>query len=224
MTVVVASTAAPYWRGPAGIAAGRAAGFCARCAGRVSWRGAYSRSPADWRAPVRGLIWRVWPVRATVRCAVVAGEGINGESAQVTDARSDGAGDSGTPSRALVPYNPRKYERDKARVERGFWDKVRRTLNRVPFLDEAVAAWFCAVDPSTPLRVKAVLMGALAYFVVPADMVPDFLALLGYTDDAAVLAAAIRTVQPYITDNHRAQAREALRDEGLDETGGSREP
>ena len=110
----------------------------------------------------------------------------------------------------LVPYDPRKFERDRARVERGFWAKLRRHAARVPFLDDALAAYYGAVDPATPLRAKAVLMGALAYFVVPADMLPDFLPWLGFTDDAAVLFAAIRAIAPHVADTHRARARAAL--------------
>ncbi len=112
--------------------------------------------------------------------------------------------------REVAPYDPEKFARDHARVERGFWDKVRRTLGRVPFVEEAVAAYFCAIDGATPFRVKAVLIGALAYFVMPIDMIPDFIASLGYTDDAAVFYAALRTVAPHIKDRHRARAREAL--------------
>ncbi len=113
--------------------------------------------------------------------------------------------------RDLVPIDPKRYARDKARVERGFWSKVRWTLGFVPFVEEAVAAYYCALDPKTPLQVKAVLLGALAYFVVPADMIPDFIAGLGFTDDAAVLAAAIGIVAPAITEQHRDKARNALR-------------
>ena len=112
--------------------------------------------------------------------------------------------------RALVPYDPARFRRDSGRVEAGFWRKVGRTIGRVPFLEDAVAAYFCAVDRATPLQVKAVLMGALAYFVVPADMIPDFIAAFGFTDDAAVLYAALRTVAPHISDRHRDQARAAL--------------
>ena len=104
----------------------------------------------------------------------------------------------------------KRFARDRARVERGFWTKVRRTLGRVPFVEEAVAAYYCALDRDTPLAVKAVLMGALAYFVMPADMIPDFLALFGFADDAAVLAAAIRAVSPHIGPRHHRQARAAL--------------
>ena len=83
-------------------------------------------------------------------------------------------------------------------------------MGRVPFLDEAVAAYYCAADPKTPHRVQAVLLGALGYFVVPTDMIPDFIAGLGFSDDAAVLAAAIGAVRRHITDDHRARARGAL--------------
>ena len=117
---------------------------------------------------------------------------------------------SSTTGRDLVPVDREKYARDKARVERGFWSKVRRNLGRVAFLEEAVAAYFCAMDPRTPLQVKAILLGALAYFVMPADMIPDFIAWFGYTDDAIVLAAAIRSVAPAIKDRHREKARALL--------------
>ena len=120
----------------------------------------------------------------------------------------------GMTGRDLVPIDPKQYARDKARVERGFWDKVRWTLGHVPFVEDAVAAYFCALDPKTPLRVKAVLLAALAYFVVPADMIPDFIAGFGFGDDAAVLATAIGMVAPAITDRHRHKARSALRPDG----------
>lgn len=111
---------------------------------------------------------------------------------------------------ALTEPGDDSAARNERKVRRDFWAKVRATLGRVPFLDEAVAAFFCATDAATPLRVKAVLFGALAYFITPVDMLPDFIALLGYTDDATVLFAAIRAVAPHITDAHRARARRIL--------------
>lgn len=104
----------------------------------------------------------------------------------------------------------RDYRQNAEQVAAGFWPKVRGLIGRMPFIDEAVAGYFCARDPATPLRVKVTLMAALAYFVVPADAVPDFLAGIGYTDDLAVLIAALKTIGPAITDDHRAQARSAL--------------
>ncbi len=115
-----------------------------------------------------------------------------------------------TGGKEIAPYDPRSHARDRGRVERGFWTKVRRTLGRVPFVEEAVGAYFCAIDRDTPLQVKAILMGALAYFVIPTDMIPDFIAALGYTDDAVVFYATFRTVAPHIKERHRDRAREAL--------------
>jgi uncharacterized membrane protein YkvA (DUF1232 family) len=115
------------------------------------------------------------------------------------------------PGTGIVPYDPVKLARDETRVERGFWRKVRRHAARVPFLDELLAAYYSAIDPKTPIQVKAVLMGALAYFVLPVDLLPDFIAWFGFTDDAAVLYAAIRSVAPHIRDEHRVRARAWLR-------------
>ena len=112
--------------------------------------------------------------------------------------------------RDVIPYDPEKLRRDQARVTRDFWDKLRKYIRRVPFVEDAVAAYYCAMDPATPLHVKAVLFGALAYFIVPLDIIPDFIGLVGFTDDAAVLYAAIRIVAPHITDSHRRQARLAV--------------
>ncbi len=109
-------------------------------------------------------------------------------------------------------YDPRAT-RNERKVRRRFWTKVRRTLGRVPFMDDAVAAYFCAMDKGTPVRVKAVLLAALAYFIMPVDMIPDFILGLGYTDDAAVLYAAIRSVRQHITDEHRERAAGALEKE-----------
>jgi uncharacterized membrane protein YkvA (DUF1232 family) len=92
----------------------------------------------------------------------------------------------------------------------GFGRKMRAVAGRIPFAEEAIAAYYCALDPATPARVKAVLIGALAYFIMPADMIPDIIAGLGYTDDAAVFWAAWQSVSNHVSDFHRARARAAL--------------
>jgi uncharacterized membrane protein YkvA (DUF1232 family) len=100
--------------------------------------------------------------------------------------------------------------RDEARVRRGFWPKLKRVAAKLPFAEDLVAAYYCAFDRQTPLQVKAALLGALAYFVLPADAMPDILPLLGYTDDALVLVTALRMVSGHIRDEHREAARQAL--------------
>ncbi|WP_299397775.1 YkvA family protein [Pelagibius sp.] len=111
---------------------------------------------------------------------------------------------------ALVPYDAERHRRDEAAVRSGFWAKARLVLGRVPFLDEATAAYYCATDPGTPLRVKALLMAALAYFILPADIIPDFIAGLGFTDDATVLFTTISLVSGHVKGRHRHRARRAL--------------
>lgn len=95
-------------------------------------------------------------------------------------------------------------------VTTGFWAALKRVARNVPFAEDLVAAFYCAMDPLTPRRVRVILFGALAYFILPTDAVSDFLPLLGFTDDAAVLAAAIAAVSTSITTQHREKARRAL--------------
>ena len=104
--------------------------------------------------------------------------------------------------------DPRTAE---ARVKGKFWPKFWKVLGRIPFSEEIAAAWYCARDPNTPARAKAVLYLALAYFVLPADLLPDIIAAVGFTDDATVLAAAIGIVGAHVKDAHRAAAHELLR-------------
>jgi uncharacterized membrane protein YkvA (DUF1232 family) len=110
-----------------------------------------------------------------------------------------------------MDYDAAKLSADEALVADGFWDKLRRTLGHVPFVEDALAAYYCATDRATPLFVKAVLMGALAYFIVPTDVIPDFIFGLGYTDDAAVLAAALAAVRSQLRPEHFEAARAFLK-------------
>jgi uncharacterized membrane protein YkvA (DUF1232 family) len=99
---------------------------------------------------------------------------------------------------------------NEAIVRDGFWRKVRATLGKVPFSEDAVAAFHCATDAATPMPIRATLFGALAYFVMPFDVIPDVILGLGFTDDAAVLVAAFTAARNYITQAHRERAREWL--------------
>jgi uncharacterized membrane protein YkvA (DUF1232 family) len=100
--------------------------------------------------------------------------------------------------------------RDRQRVAEGFWPKIRAVAARIPFAEDALAAYYCAFDRQTPFHVRAALWGALAYFVMPFDVVPDYLPLLGFTDDAAVLATAVKMVASHLTPEHREAARRML--------------
>ena len=103
-------------------------------------------------------------------------------------------------------------KRREEHVRSEFWDKFRSVAGRIPFADDLVAAYYCAMDPETPLKVRGTLLGALAYFILPLDLLPDMIVSLGFTDDAAVLLAAIRAVASSIEPAHYAKAEETLRD------------
>jgi len=103
-----------------------------------------------------------------------------------------------------------RFARDEERVRRGFWSKVRRVGARLPFAEDLLSAYYCAFDRDTPMQVKAALIGALAYFVLPFDVVPDFLPILGFADDAAVLATALRMVAGHMKPAHREAAKRVL--------------
>ena len=114
-----------------------------------------------------------------------------------------------TPDLASV-HLPATIARNERLVDASFWTKLLKVAGRIPFAEDAAAAYFCAVDPQTPAKVRAVLFAALAYFVTPIDAIPDFVAGFGFTDDAAVMAMAIGLVAGNIKDAHRRRARGAL--------------
>ena len=99
---------------------------------------------------------------------------------------------------------------DDGTLKRNFWRKLKRVAARIPFAEDLLAAYYCAFDKDTPIGVKATLIAAIAYFVLPIDAIPDVLPAIGFTDDAAVLAAAIKVVAGNIRPVHREAARNAL--------------
>ena len=103
-----------------------------------------------------------------------------------------------------------RVARDEETVRRHFWRKLKRFAARLPFTEDLLAAYYCAFDRDTPFQVKAALLGALAYFVLPFDAIPDMMPMLGFADDAAVLATALRLVASHMRPEHREAARRAL--------------
>jgi len=102
------------------------------------------------------------------------------------------------------------FLKQEQKVRRDFWAKLKRFAGMVPFVEELVAAYYCALDPATPLRVRGMLLAAIAYFILPFDLVPDIILGLGFADDIALLTAVIGMVSANITPVHRAAAARAL--------------
>lgn len=106
---------------------------------------------------------------------------------------------------------PATIARNEKTVRGGFWRKLKANIARVPFAEHAVAAWYCAFDPKTPVRAKGVLLAALAYFVLPLDVLPDALLGLGFTDDLTVLLTAISLIRSHLKPEHYDKARLSLK-------------
>ncbi len=105
----------------------------------------------------------------------------------------------------------RRAARDEAGVLREFWERIKRIGRKLPFAESIVAAAYCATDPETPARVKLLIVGALAYFVMPIDGIPDILPLVGFTDDAAVIAATIAAIRAHLREEHWERAKKFLK-------------
>lgn len=118
----------------------------------------------------------------------------------------------------ILPEKVREHVKDgfegqQKRVQKRFWPTVRKALRHIPFMEDVVAAYYCAMDSATSFRVRAALIGALAYFVLPIDAIPDVLTLVGFADDASVLLAVLALVGSHIKDSHKEQARAALQEQ-----------
>jgi uncharacterized membrane protein YkvA (DUF1232 family) len=112
----------------------------------------------------------------------------------------------------LLPGEESDQEKRAHKVKAGFWPTFRKALRHLPFSRDVVASYYCAIDPASPRKVRGILLAALAYFVLPFDAIPDIFAVVGFSDDIAVLAAAIGAVRAHILPRHYERAEKALTD------------
>jgi len=110
----------------------------------------------------------------------------------------------------LMPGDVSENRARETRVREGFWRTVKKAASHLPFLKEVITAYYCALDPRTPAGTRGILLAALAYFVLPIDLIPDFLAGIGFTDDIAVLTAAFAAIKGNIQTRHILAAENAM--------------
>lgn len=103
-------------------------------------------------------------------------------------------------------------EREKGFDEDSLWRKIRRFARRAgtEVIEKVLVLYYCLKDPDTPKWARRIITGALAYFVVPLDAVPDITPFAGFADDFGVLLAAIAMVVTHIKPEHREMADEKL--------------
>ncbi len=97
--------------------------------------------------------------------------------------------------------------------EEGFWDKLKNyaTSAGKDVVEVALKLYYAMRDPDTPDTAKAIIIGALAYFIIPLDAVADLLPG-GYVDDWGALMGALWTVSKHIKDEHTQKAKEKLKE------------
>lgn len=113
----------------------------------------------------------------------------------------------------LLPGDEAQQKQQERAVLSKFWPTLKKAIRHIPFSRDLVAAFYCAIDRKTPLRVRGILLAALGYFVLPFDAIPDMLPILGFTDDIAVLTTALTLINSHIKDEHYQAADVALADE-----------
>lgn len=110
-----------------------------------------------------------------------------------------------------VLADPARHRRNEQRVRDGFWQRFRRIAGHIPFAVDVLAAFYCATDPNTSFRVRAILFAALVGFLWPSSFIPRLAFAVGILDEAAMLMIFVRTLGGAIKPEHYAHAREVLR-------------
>lgn len=93
-----------------------------------------------------------------------------------------------------------------------FWEKVRASLKVAGknLIEPVLQLYYVASQSETPLKVRAAVWGALAYFVLPFDVVPDALPVVGYGDDLALVLNTLAMAQPYLTGEIKERAKQKI--------------
>jgi uncharacterized membrane protein YkvA (DUF1232 family) len=96
--------------------------------------------------------------------------------------------------------------------EESFWSKVKEFAIQAgkEVIGKALTLYYCLQDPDTPTWAKATIMGALGYFIVPADAILDFTPMIGYSDDLGALTLALAVVAAHVKKEHKEKAQEKL--------------
>lgn len=105
-----------------------------------------------------------------------------------------------------------KYAKAEDFDEEGFWNNTKKIAKKAgkECIFQALKVYYLATDPDTPLPAKGVLFGALVYLGLPIDAIPDFIPVVGFSDDIGVLASALGVTFKYSKDEHGDKANDKL--------------
>ena len=97
--------------------------------------------------------------------------------------------------------------------EKSLWEKVAEFALKagMEIIEKVLILYFCLQDSDTPAWAKVQIVGALGYFIVPMDAIPDVMPVVGFADDLGVLVLALAAVAVHVKDEHKEQAAEKLK-------------
>lgn len=110
---------------------------------------------------------------------------------------------------AKKPDDIKQYQKDYS--ESDFWDKLKNSAAKAgkSVLSKALMLYYAKDDMS--LGEKVLVIGALGYFILPIDLIPDFYPVVGYTDDLAALTYVFASVSSHIGPDAKQKARAQMK-------------
>ena len=108
-------------------------------------------------------------------------------------------------------YNVNKYANNYS--EKGLFQKISGSIKKagLSLIYKALQLFYVAKNPNVPMRIRAAVVAPLGYFISPIDLIPDITPIVGFSDDAAVIAGAMLIAHMFITDEVKQQAKETIR-------------
>lgn len=109
-----------------------------------------------------------------------------------------------------TPKNMENYQ--SLYSERGFWNKVEKvaTVMGIKAVYAALLLYYVLQDKNVPIQQRAIIYGALGYFILPIDLIPDYIPFVGFADDLSALLYAVHTVWKSVTPEMKAKAKDRL--------------
>ncbi|MBQ4470195.1 MAG: DUF1232 domain-containing protein [Synergistaceae bacterium] len=106
----------------------------------------------------------------------------------------------------LDPKYGKEYSED------SFWNKITSVIKSagLEIIYKALQLYYAMQNPSCPLYIKTAIVAALGYFISPIDLIPDFIPVVGFTDDLAAIGSALVMAHAFIDDNVKFQARQMI--------------
>ena len=97
--------------------------------------------------------------------------------------------------------------------ERGLFDKITDSVKSagLALIYKALQLFYVAKNPNVPMKIRAAIIAPLGYFISPIDFIPDITPLIGFTDDAGIIAVAMVIAHAYIDEDVKRSAKEKIR-------------